>query len=267
MVPARPPASASLAPAVPARVEPLESRTLMSVSLERGVLTITGTDGNDGIIVGIGRRSAQELEQAAWRGRWRVERASARYLEVKLNGKVRRFPPGSVRSIVIDARAGDDSVSLAGDTQFRRLVSLHTLIYPGRVAPVTVNVVVHGGDGADFIVGGKRFDRLYGEAGDDRIIGLGGLDTLDGGEGNDTLGNACWDHGSSTLLGGPGDDVLIGHHDGFVTNDPPSSRRAQFLLHSLFGGPGSDQFQAVPSEVRDLEPGESVTPAECVILR
>jgi Ca2+-binding RTX toxin-like protein len=267
MVSCRGTPSGALAPATPARVEGLESRALMSVSLEQGVLTIIGTDGNDRITVGIARRAPAEFEQAAWRGRWRVERASTRYVEVMFNGKVRRFPPGSVRNIVIDAGAGDDVVSLAGDTEFRRFVHLHMLTYSGRVAPVNVDAAVHGGDGADFVIGGKRFDRLYGEGGDDRIIGLGGFDMLDGGEGNDHLGDACWDHGSSTLLGGPGDDVLVGHHDAFVAHDPPFSRRAQFVLHSLFGGPGNDQFQAVASEVRDLEPGESVTPAQCVILR
>jgi Ca2+-binding RTX toxin-like protein len=250
------------APSLPSRVEPLESRTLMSASLEQGVLTIMGTGANDQITVGT---SSRNLERVAWRGRWRdVERASPRYIEVQVNGKVRRFPAGRVGRIVVDAGAGDDSVSLAGDTDLTDRLGLRRSIQ-WRLAPVERDAEVHGGDGADHIVGGSRFNRLYGEGGDDRIIG-GGLATLDGGDGNDTLGDACGGTGSSTLLGGPDDDLLVGNPDSFYPVDPPGSFRAQFAPASLFGGPGNDQFQAATVEVRDLEPGESVNPVQCHLV-
>jgi Ca2+-binding RTX toxin-like protein len=283
------------------RFERLESRTLMSAALEHGVLTqgvldpdridasilplaavsvehgaltITGTDANDSIYVGVVSR---QVDRGAWRGRGRVpERRRALYYEVSVIilpdghflraaedaggadpvGRLLRIPVGKVRSIVVNAGAGDDRVVLGGDYR----TNFPIVTFP-KSRPAPVDAVVHGGDGADFIVGGRGNDLLYGEAGDDSMFGLAGLDTLDGGDGNDRLGDACEDRSRSTMLGGPGDDILVGKPA--VSVDPGSSLLVPFAPHSMFGGPGNDQFQADASEVRDLEPGEGVSPAHC----
>jgi Ca2+-binding RTX toxin-like protein len=250
---------------------PLGDPMRIAVSLDQGVLTITGTDGNDDIIVGIASR---RLDRVTWRGRWQfLQRARPRHYEVAVNvngfnvftllaGDVGRIPVGKVRSIVVNAGAGDDSVVIGGDYK----TNVPVLRYP-RSQPATADAVVHGGEGADFIVGGGGNDRLYGEAGDDRMFGLGGFgNTVDGGEGNDVLGDACEDRGLSLMLGGPGDDILVGHPESYLTV-PPGTYGSQGVPHSLFGGPGNDQFRAGISEVRDLEPGESVSEPVCHRVR
>lgn len=258
MVPCRVTPSVAVAPSARSCVESLESRTLMSVSLEQGVLTLTGTDGNDRITVGVGSRRVTHVD---WRGRWRVlQRARVSFVEVQVNEEVRRFRVGRIDRVVVHAGAGDDTVVVGGDYETNVPVQRGP-----RLQPMAVDAVVHGGDGADFIVGGRGKDRLFGEAGDDRMFGLAGWgDTVDGGDGNDVLGDVCEDRSLSTMLGGPGDDILVGHHDSFLTVPPHNSLAAQHgAPHSLFGGPGNDQFRAHTTEVRDLEPGESVTPAVC----
>jgi Ca2+-binding RTX toxin-like protein len=241
----------ALARPAPACAERLESRTLLSVSLEQGVLTLTGTDGDDQITAGVfTRRSVQ----AAWRGRWQVldERSRVRYCEVQVNGEVRRFKAFKIKSVVVHAGAGDDTVILGGD-----YVTNVPVQFAPRSQPLDADAIVHGGDGADFIVGGGRNDSLYGEGGDDRVFGLRGRDMVDGGDGNDTLGDPCEDRGISLMRGGPGDDILVGHRDAYLSG-PPVTFGAQGVPSSLFGRPGNDQFQAGISEVQDLEPGESV---------
>ena len=49
----------------------------------------------------------------------------------------------------------------------------------------TAAVVLHGGDGADFLRGDQGRDALFGDAGDDVLMGDEGDDLLDGGAGND----------------------------------------------------------------------------------
>jgi hypothetical protein len=55
------------------------------------------------------------------------------------------------------------------------------------------------------------------------------------------------------MLGGPG------HYDFGGLPFP----RPVPAPHSLFGGPGNDQFQAPAEEARHVEPGAGVTPAVC----
>jgi Ca2+-binding RTX toxin-like protein len=88
------------------------------------------------------------------------------------------FAAAAVVSIVIDAHAGNDLVTM--DDR----ISLATTI--------------NGGDGNDILGGGSGDDTITGGNGHDILFGLLGDDTLDGGDGNDLL----W--------GGPGDDLLIG---------------------------------------------------------
>lgn len=121
---------------------------------------------------------------------------------------------GTARADTITARGGADIVSAGGG-----------------------NDLVRGGDGADFILGGNGADTLLGEGGDDELIGGRGDDLLQGGAGDDVLvgidiglntqsaavlrdlirseridefsASGEDQHGSDTLIGGDGEDVLL----------------------------------------------------------
>jgi hypothetical protein len=90
--------------------------------------------------------------------------------------KLGKFAKSSVQQISVDARGGNDTVSLA-------LVSLPSTINGGAGRDV-----IFGGSGADTISGGAGNDFLYGLNGNDTLDGEAGDDWLYGGRGNDTFG-------------------------------------------------------------------------------
>jgi Ca2+-binding RTX toxin-like protein len=110
----------------PAFFEPLEKRQMMSATLKNGVLTVEGTEMPDVIAVS----------------------QDAKYVRVNENGKVTPFAVGSVKSVVINARGGNDQ--LLGRTNLTK--------------PMTLR----GGAGDDTLVGGARGDVFEGGTGQDR---------------------------------------------------------------------------------------------------
>ncbi|HHC29179.1 MAG TPA: calcium-binding protein, partial [Rhodobacterales bacterium] len=91
---------------------------------------------------------------------------------------------------------------------------------------------VHGGEGADDLVGARADDWLFGEDDNDVLAGRGGNDHLYGGNGNDDIWGG---KGRDVMFGGTGGDTLFGEagadkmHGG-ADND------------SLFGGGGNDRL-------------------------
>jgi Ca2+-binding RTX toxin-like protein len=195
--------------------EPLEDRRLLSASLSGTTLTVTGTGGNDTIVI-------------------RQENAAS--IRVEDNGAVISFNDAAVDAIVVSAGAGDDTVQ-ANSTD---------------ALPLTERMTIDGGDGADLLVGGHGNDLVLGFAGNDTVRGGAGQDILDAGEGNNSLfGDAGGDalfagHGSDRVDGGTGIDEV--HYDSRtsgvkisldnVANDgsPPA----------IVGGGGS--FVVIPGE-------------------
>ncbi|MFD0980272.1 calcium-binding protein [Tropicimonas aquimaris] len=162
----------------------------------------------------------------------------------------------SVERVVIDAGAGNDTVSGAGASVAMKI--------DGGAGADTISTgsakdIVSGGGGGDTLSGGgandvllgqSGADRIFGEAGNDRISGNNGADYLDGGDGNDTiqggggadaiLGGSSHDtlsggNGSDDLNGGAGDDTL----DGGEGNDRLSGGSGG---DTLTGGNGADEF-------------------------
>jgi hypothetical protein len=88
-----------------------------------------------------------------------------------------RFDLDQIASIVIDAHGGNDVVRVSNE--------------------ITLDAIIHGGDGSDWLVGGGGDDQIFGDRGHDMLFGRLGDDVLDGGEGNDLF----W--------GGRGDDTFI----------------------------------------------------------
>jgi Ca2+-binding RTX toxin-like protein len=130
-----------------------------------------------------------------------------------------------VKTIVIDAGGGNDSVSVDGSI------------------PPEIEVRIEGGPGSDRLQGGRGGDVL--EAGDDNDP-----DLLEGGAGDDALVGARTDlpvpynSGKSTLVGGPGSDVMVGGDpcDGDVFDGGPGEDDANFFrftpgVNAEIGGP------------------------------
>jgi Ca2+-binding RTX toxin-like protein len=171
-----------------AALEYLESRRLFTVTLTDGVLTVTGTDDGDQLV--IGRNQTQII--------------------VNDNGTASNWNPDDVTHIVINGMAGDDQIG----------------VRPGLFNPINIdagagNDTVHGGTGRERIVGGPDDDVLFGGGGGDDLIGGDGNDSIVGGAGSDhMLGGAGDDHFDAVdrfndaLDGGDGDDFArLSHGD------------------------------------------------------
>jgi Ca2+-binding RTX toxin-like protein len=120
--------------------------------------------------------------------------------------------------------------------------------FPQGIRPdgTSTGMTLQGGDGADTIHGGFLDDTIHGGGGDDFIMGGGGANVLYGDAGADTLdGSGVFaDPGADHLIGGSGNDVLIGKgHDTLEGGDDDD------VLNSgggstLDGGAGNDYLNA-----------------------
>jgi Ca2+-binding RTX toxin-like protein len=118
------------------------------------------------------------------------------------------------------------------------------------------NLIVYGGKGNDLIKGGNMSDILVGGQGDDTIYGGLGNDILYGGDligggGKNVLVGDTQDsapiiggtatYGNDLLLGGTGDDLLIGDRGGFYKVTTEIGISSVVLGHDiLLGGSGND---------------------------
>jgi hypothetical protein len=156
--------------------ESLEKRTMMAASVNAGLLTVTGTGGADAISIG-------QLANGN--------------VQVNDNGAVTTFASANVNRIRVNARGGNDSVT----------------VFLSVTRPATLN----GGAGNDSLTGSNRSDSLNGSSGNDFLNGRGGADVLQGGSGTDSVrggdGNdrlyAGTGSGRDSLSGQAGTDILV----------------------------------------------------------
>ncbi|MFN0018097.1 MAG: calcium-binding protein [Pirellulaceae bacterium] len=177
----------------PTLVEPgqLLLISVPSTRLSNGVLNVSGTNGNDRIIV----------------------ESFGSNLGVFVNGRrTGLFPAASVSSIRAYGLDGNDFVLLAYPITATSLLSGsdgNDTLFGG-----AGNNTLEGGDGDDFLFGLAGNDLLWGGRGNDFLFGGIGNDTLRGEDGDDwlfgELGNDDLDGGNGYdwLFGGPGDDLL-----------------------------------------------------------
>jgi|GEM_PF-940841 len=166
----------------------------VTASFSNGQLTITGTEKSDFIVV---RKS---------NGRIFIDGLSA------------SFDSSQVKSIVLNARSGDDFVSL-------------------KAADFDGSATIQGGAGDDYLCGSKGNDTIYGGTGADRLYGEAGDDTLV------ALDSVCDDY----LQGGIGrdsiwvDDYYDGNWRDFVEDDRSPVDSGNFI-HAIvrFSNPGAD---------------------------
>jgi hypothetical protein len=164
-------------------------------------------------------------------------------------------PAGSAQSIVIDAGAGADYITLAfGEVQLGATVKItivasdgdDVISIPSSLPPgVTVRIVA--GSGNDVVVARSQQSdstppvMLMWISGGYRIEGNRGSDSLSGGLGPDVITSG---RGSDAVAGGKGADVLRGGRHGDVLrgsegNDRIRGGRGHDVL---YGGPGADRL-------------------------
>jgi Ca2+-binding RTX toxin-like protein len=194
--------------------ELLENRQLLSASLVRGVLTVTGTPRSDAIFT--------QLSDAT--------------VMVWVNGNESSFPAEQVTKIVLRGGGGNDFMANGAGT------------IPSLIDGGSGNDTLVGGMGNDTLLGGSGNDRLCGCAGDDLLDGGTGDDSIMGGDGNDTVtyasrvrrvtvnlaegtGGQDGEHdmitGVENIIGGKGADMLIGDDQN----------------NSIWGGNGNDTIE------------------------
>ena len=130
-------------------VEFLEGRDCPStVNISLGTLTVTGTDGNDTIVL--------------------------RHTPTTIIVDGTSYSKAGIVRVVVTAGDGDDVI--------RDGSGYGTFLYGG-----DGDDVIYGNGGHDKLYGSSGNDKLYGGADNDIIWGGGGTDIIDGGEGTNTL--------------------------------------------------------------------------------
>jgi uncharacterized delta-60 repeat protein len=215
------------------------------VTLNGGVMTVTGSDDDDFIVIN----------------------PVGRFVGTR-QGVGRRFEPGEVTSYSVDAGAGDDAVVVREDD------SRPAVIFGGvgddRIAGSrgddtlfgnAGNDRIDGHEGHDLIHGNGGRDKLSGDTGiegasfgpdgNDRLFGGAGGDWLAGGDGDDILDGGV---GDDYLDGGAGADRMMGNdgNDTFVSADAGTADPG---IDDLYGGGGTDSLLSGDAEdlLTDIE--------------
>src|SRR5688572_11411830 len=141
-------------------VQRLENRRLFAVGIVGRELQITGTEGNDVILVTQVDANTIRVEENGAVTLWDDRRVKP----IFMNGNTKTV--GGVARNRTAGTAGDDRLEVA----------------PG-AAPLTEKVRANGGAGNDTLIGAADGRNLFnGQDGDDNLTGGAAADTLDGGE-------------------------------------------------------------------------------------
>ncbi|MFK7821565.1 MAG: PKD domain-containing protein [Planctomycetaceae bacterium] len=176
------------------------------VTVENGVLRITGTDGDDRVLV-----------KKFW-GKY--------YVFTNIEGfGFTKIRTSEVDEIMVDGGDGHDSIVMS------LFVSVPTTLSGG-----SGNDYIVGGYGDDIVYAGSGNDRVWGGNGNDLLLGQTGNDRLDGGRGRDII---IAGKGADRLTGGKQDDVLI---TGDTNRD--EDENALKALRSIWTGSGSARQRA-----------------------
>lgn len=201
-----------------------------------------------------------------------VSRAMAKLTHLVMDSENRNIPTSGAKLIWTSNRTSTfgakstDNVGKGGETIIsNRGGNISGGAGNDTIIAGTLNSVIHGGDGNDYIraageiYGGKGNDtidgqgKVYGGEGDDTITLLGrGVSgsTVYGGTGNDTI-NVRYG-GDSTIEGGKGDDFIA------ISNQPNSRADGETATVRFNVGDGKDYIRATHSDVV-LELGEGFT--------
>jgi Ca2+-binding RTX toxin-like protein len=222
------------------------------ISLSNGVVTGTGTEGNDTATVTTG-------EDATTGGT---------DLVVSIDNLTRAFPLGSVVQVDLQMLAGNDSVSVTADvpsvvvqggagndTIVTANTASNTLMGGAGDDSLVASTAVGAGDsllegmaGNDSLVAGAGNDTLMGQAGADSLIGGSGDDLLQGGAGADTISAGTGNNtiqggaGNNSITGGTGNSLIRGGSGNVTINASAPG------FDTIFFGPGADNILATPND-------------------
>ena len=164
-------------------------------TLEKGLLTVEGTNAADRIALGL---------QAGQPGILQVDFGDDGSAEFS-------FDRTQIAEIVVEAGNGGDAVRIDESNG----VFADTI--PTTIDGGNGNDRLVGGSGAGTLIGGNGDDTLFGGNGNETLLGGNGKDSIDGNRGNDVafLGNGAdtfvWDpgDGSDTVEGQNGTDTML----------------------------------------------------------
>jgi hypothetical protein len=268
-------------------IEWLEDRTVpagTTGTVENGVLYITGTPGDDTIVVRYYDKTitvdGTDIQSDASRivinasggndvihlDSQNLSSSTALRVRTTVNlGDGNNVVYGSSRGDFIYCGNGNNVIYAGNGRNYIRGGNGNNLIYGGNSGD-TITIygagrnTIYGGTGNDTIYGGSGLDLIYGGAGDDHIDGGPGGDTIYGGAGNDTLIGGA---GDDYLYGGPGNNVLIGGSDrenlnggnGFNTflddYKPPAANATPAAIAAAIACKKSGETRyAMPSDIR-----------------
>jgi RTX calcium-binding nonapeptide repeat (4 copies)/Calpain family cysteine protease len=217
----------------------LEDRSLpatgITLTVVNGVLRLTGSDGNDAVL---------------------IRQTAANAVTVAYGTTTRSFT--GVNSIYADGGAGDD------------YLYFDTTPLGANEIRLAMKATLLGGAGNDTLVGGANNDYLDGGIGNDSLFGNAGNDTIYGGDGNDLVNAGV---GDDSVHGGTGDDKIYGSTGNDLLEGDSGQDYIDGGAGSdnLQGGTGFDTFKSVfpgvdvldQSDPEDVRQGLSGT---CVIL-
>lgn len=204
-------------------LELLESRQLLSMTLDGTTLTVEGTESADTVLV---RRNGTGTNY-----------------RVSLNGDTQSFAVGSIDRFIIRTLGGNDAVEY---DETNGLISARSRVELG-----DGNDRAFTGSGKDTLLGGDGRDYLHGGDGNDKLVGANGNDVLIGGADDDRLyGNRDDDRaygrgGDDRLIGAGGNDLLKGHGgaDYIEGRSGRDTIKAGGGHDQLFGGGGNDSLE------------------------
>ena len=205
------------------------------VDFAHGVVTVTGTDGDETIVF---TSDEQHNVTVSVNGQDGGTYADAGLLVAFGQGGADTITVVGDTSALVSGGAGDDTITTGGGNDVVLGKDGDDVIDSGAghdlVGGNAGNDVLILGAGNDVALGGAGDDSIYGNDGHDLLKGNDGNDSIRGGAGNDWIfghgGNDALfgDEGHDVIIGGAGDDSLTGG-DGW-----------DFLI----GGPGNDTYSA-----------------------
>jgi hypothetical protein len=201
------------------RVERLETRRLFAVSMDRGVVTVTGSDDAQDVLV--------------------VWNDGAGHVVVSDNGNETVFDASTVTGVVMSGGAMNDDLEVMNPDFFDIPVTLNGGAGDDTLGGGNGNDVLCGDAGCDILFAGGGNDRVSGGDDNDYMDGSDGNDTLDGGNGDDVMGGG---NGDDVMTGGAGNDVLFGEagNDSLSGGDGDDAIDGGDGADTLSGGLGDD---------------------------
>ena len=188
----------------------LEARRLLSSSLSNGLLTVTGTSGNDTITISV---SGSNIKVA------------------QTGSSTKSFSSSSVHKIKVSAEGGNDTVTVSS-----------SITKPCTLDGGSGNDNLTSGGGNDVIDGDAGTDALHGGNGNDTLDGGTGDDFFDGNAGNNTA-----DYSSRTAKITAEIDVTGDNSSGHPVNvsgkgGQSGEQDTYEGIQTLQGGSGSDKL-------------------------